>query len=121
MQPGRRLAAIAICIATTQLGASAGALAATPVERGKMFVQQNCARCHAIGATGSSPYAPAPPFRTLHERYDVGDLAEAFAERIIVHTDRGDKQMPQFMLQPDQIDDLIAYLRSIQPPAKAVP
>jgi hypothetical protein len=28
--------------------------------------------------------------------------------------------MPQFMLQPDQIDDLIAYLRSIQPPAKAV-
>jgi cytochrome c len=115
-----RVVIIALCAAPLQLSVSSDARAMTTAERGKLLVQQNCARCHAIGATGSSPYAPAPPFRTLHERYDVGDLAEAFAEGIIVHTDRGDDQMPQFMLQPDQIDDLIAYLRSIQPPAKAV-
>ena len=119
MRAAFRLAAIALCTASTQLGVSAGTLANTPVERGKLLVQQNCARCHATGPAGSSPYPPAPPFRTLHERYDVGDIAEAFAEGIVVHTDRGKEQMPQFMLQPDQIDDLIAYLRSIQPPPKS--
>jgi cytochrome c len=100
--------------ALLQLGACDGASASTAVDRGKSFVEKNCARCHAIGLTGSSPYAPAPPFRTLHERYDVGDLAEAFAEGIVV-AHQGGPQMPQFMLQPDQIDDLIAYLRSVQP------
>jgi cytochrome c len=112
--PAWRFAVIALCIASTQLGAASAAPASTTVERGKIFVQQNCARCHAVGPTGSSPYAPAPPFRTLGQRYDVGNVAEAFAEGIIVHTDRGEEQMPQFMLQPDQIDDLIAYLRSVQ-------
>jgi cytochrome c len=119
VRPVLRLATIAACVAPLQLGVSSGALASTPAERGKTFVQQNCARCHAVGPAGSSPYAPAPPFRTLHERYDVGDIAEAFAEGIIVHTDRGDEQMPQFKLRPEQIDDLIAYLRSIQLPPKA--
>jgi cytochrome c len=101
-------------------GQSGNALASTAVERGKLFVEMNCARCHAIGPEGSSPYPPAPPFRTLHERYDVGDLAEAFAEGIIV-AHNGPKQMPQFMLGPEQIDDLIAWLRSVQsgpPPRK---
>jgi cytochrome c len=72
-----RVAIIASRAAPLQLSVSSGARAAMPVDRGKLLVQQNCARCHAIGATGSSPYAPAPPFRTLHERYDVEDLAEA--------------------------------------------
>jgi cytochrome c len=83
------------------------------IERGRVFVEMNCSRCHAIGLKGSSPYAPAPPFRILHERYDVAGLAEAFAEGIVVAHD-GQQQMPQFMLEPDQIDDLIAYLKSLE-------
>jgi cytochrome c len=83
------------------------------VERGRIFVEKNCATCHAVGREGQSPYALAPPFRTLHEHYDVGDLAEAFAEGIIV-AHNGPRQMPQFMLGPEQIDDLIAYLRSLE-------
>ncbi len=93
------------------LGVCDHAFASTAVERGKTFVEKNCARCDAIGPIGSSPYAPAP---ALPERYDIGDLAEAFAEGIIVFHESG-PQMPQFMLQPDQIDDLIACLRSVQP------
>jgi cytochrome c len=85
------------------------------VERGRIFVEKNCATCHAVGHEGQSPYAPAPPFRTLHERYDVGDLAEAFAEGIIV-AHNGPRPMPQFMLDAQQIDDLITYLRSLEPP-----
>lgn len=109
-----RFGGLFLAVALLQLGACDSAVASTNIERGKLFVEKNCARCHAVGPTGNSPYAPAPPFRTLHERYDVGDLAEAFAEGIVV-AHQGGPQMPQFMLQPDQIDDLIAYLRSVQP------
>lgn len=106
---------IALCAALVLFAGAAGAAEVTPVERGKSFAQQNCARCHATGMEGASPYAAAPPFRTLHERYDVGSLAEAFAEGIIVVHNGGGEQMPEFMLEPGQIDDLIAYLRSLQP------
>ena len=115
MRPALRLAAIALCVVPSQLGAPPSALASTPAERGKMFAQHNCAKCHAIGLAGASPAAKAPAFRTLHQRYDVGDLAEAFAEGIGVHDSAGQKNMPQFVLEPEEIDDLIAYLRSVQP------
>jgi len=94
-------------------------VATTAVQRGKQFVDKNCATCHAVGLEGPSPYAPAPPFRTLHERYDVGDLAEAFAEGIIVPHKDGGRQMPEFVLEPQQIDDVIAFLRSLEVPAAA--
>ena len=94
-------------------------VATTAVQRGKQFVDKDCGTCHAVGLEGPSPYAPAPPFRTLHEHYDVGDLAEAFAEGIIVPHKGAGRQMPEFMLEPQQIDDLIAYLRSLEVPAAA--
>lgn len=80
------------------------------VQRGRVFAQTNCAQCHAIGRFGDSPIPEAPPFRTLHLRYPVDDLAEAFAEGITT----GHPTMPQFQLDPAQINDLIAYLRSVQ-------
>jgi mono/diheme cytochrome c family protein len=93
--------------------------AAGDVKRGRVLVELNCATCHAIGREGRSPYAPAPPFRTLHEKYDVSGLAEALAEGIVVgHT--GERQMPRFVLEPDQIDDVIAYLKSLESPPSPV-
>ena len=83
------------------------------IERGRAFAERNCSTCHAIGSTGTSPYEPAPPFRTLHERYDVEALAEALAEGIMVGHG-GARQMPQFVLSPAQIDDLLAYLKSLE-------
>jgi mono/diheme cytochrome c family protein len=109
------LAAIALCVLPSQLGAPPSALASTPAERGKIFAQRNCAKCHAIGISDASPAVKAPPFRTLHQRYDVGDLAEAFAEGMGVHDGVAQKNMPQLVLEPEEIDDLIAYLRSVQP------
>jgi cytochrome c len=98
--------------------AAVAVMAAAPVsslevERGRAYAQRHCATCHAIGLTGLSPYAPAPPFRTLHERYDVEALAEALAEGMIVGHG-GARQMPQFTLSPAEIDDLLAYLKSLE-------
>jgi len=83
------------------------------VNAGRAFAQKNCSTCHAVAATGASPYAPAPPLRTLHEKYDVEGLAEAFAEGILVGH-KGPKQMPEFVLTPEEIDDLLAYLKSFE-------
>lgn len=80
------------------------------IARGKSLVEANCTSCHAVGPTGASPVAEAPPFRTLSQRYPLSDLEEALAEGILV----GHPMMPEFKLQPAQIDDLIAYLTSIQ-------
>jgi mono/diheme cytochrome c family protein len=80
------------------------------VQRGANFARVNCSQCHAVGLVGESPLAEAPPFRTLHERYPVEDLAEALAEGITT----GHPSMPEFQLDAAQINDLIAYLKSIE-------
>jgi len=105
-------------ISTTQilLVATAVLVLASPTsalepraQRGYTFALTNCARCHAIGPVGGSPLKAAPPFRTLHERYPIDDLAEAFAEGIVT----GHPSMPQFKLDGAQIDDLLAYLKTL--------
>lgn len=89
----------------------APALAASPAEqRGKTFALNNCARCHAIGRVGESPLKIAPPFRTLHKRYPIETLAEALAEGI----QTGHPTMPEFQLPPDQINDLLSYLKTLE-------
>ena len=103
-----------VVVFAVALGAASAAPVSTlEIERGRAYAQRHCATCHAIGPTGSRPYAPAPPFRTLHERYDVEALAEALAEGMIVGHG-GARQMPQFVLSPVEIDDLLAYLKSLE-------
>jgi cytochrome c len=79
------------------------------VERGRTFAQTNCASCHAIGPVGESPLPKAPPFRVLHHRYPVEDLVESLAEGIRT----AHPAMPQFLLDVEQIADLISYLKSL--------
>jgi mono/diheme cytochrome c family protein len=77
---------------------------------GQKLAQEWCAKCHAIGLYGDSPLRIAPPFRELHKRYNVEDLAESFAEGILV----GHPTMPEFRFDPDQIQNLIAYLKTLE-------
>jgi cytochrome c len=87
------------------------ASAASPSEqRGKTFALTNCARCHAIDRVSSSPLNIAPPFRTLHKRYPIEALAESLAEGI----QTGHPTMPEFQLDPDQIHDLLSYLKTLE-------
>jgi cytochrome c len=99
------VASVAALLISTTLHAQDSA-----VQRGRAFAQANCARCHAIGPVGDSPLPKAPPFRTLHQRYPVDQLAEALAEGIRT----AHPAMPKFELGQRQIDDLIAYLKSLE-------
>lgn len=80
------------------------------IQRGRVFVQTHCAGCHAIGLVDESPLKEAPPFRTLSQRYPIENLAEALAEGIVT----GHPSMPEFRLDPAQINDVLAYLQSVQ-------
>ena len=96
------------------LGAAAASAlfaAASPQEqRGKTFALNNCAKCHAIDRVSPSPLKIAPPFRTLHKRYPIETIGEALAEGIYT----GHPTMPAFQLDPDQIGDLLAYLKTLE-------
>jgi cytochrome c len=63
---------------------------------------------------GESPLSIAPPFRDLHSRYPVESLAEALGEGIVT----GHPTMPEFRLDPDQVENFIAYLKTLEPPGK---
>jgi cytochrome c len=84
---------------------------AQDVAQGRKLAQKNCGRCHAIGETGRSPHAKAPPFRVIAAKGNVENLQEALAEGIMV----GHPDMPEFRLDPKQISDFLAYLQALSP------
>lgn len=75
--------------------------------RGLRFVRMHCAQCHAIDKVSASPLPIAPPFRTLHLKYHVADLQRPLAQGI-------HPMMPLFRLEPDQVEDVMAYLKTLQ-------
>lgn len=90
----------------------AGAASATPasIEDGYLVAQRECSGCHAIGMKGDSPRSDAPVFRHLLTRYHSTTLETELVEGIKL----GHPDMPRFQLNPTAVDDLIAYLKSIQ-------
>lgn len=91
----------------------AAAQPVSPVARGEALAQRLCASCHSIKPQGTSQHAQAPPFRELPKRYPVTHLAEALAEGIVV----AHKDMPQFTLDPPEIDALLSFMQSLAPDA----
>jgi mono/diheme cytochrome c family protein len=107
-----RLAAGATILALSVLAASG--VQAASVEDGRRIAERNCGMCHAIGPTGQSRNPKAPPFRTLGKRYPLEMLQEALAEGMLTGHD-----MPEFRFTTNEIDSLIAYLKSVQDHAQA--
>ncbi|MDF1710178.1 MAG: cytochrome c [Paracoccaceae bacterium] len=83
--------------------------AADPVATGEALVKENCARCHAVTQDDASPNPRAIPFRFLGRLYPIEYLEEALAEGIMVS-----HEMPEFVLEAEQVTALILYLESIQ-------
>lgn len=81
------------------------------VAKGRTFAESYCAGCHAVGLTGDSPHAEAPPFRIVAAKYPLEDLEEALAEGIVT----GHPDMPAIELDPPNIEVLIEYLYTLLP------
>jgi mono/diheme cytochrome c family protein len=109
MKPLSTLLSAGFAIALLALLPGMEAQAANNAEKGRVFVESNCARCHAIGLDDDSHMPEAPPLRSLHTRYPIDSLTEAFAEGIVT----GHPQMPEFQLDTDTISDMLAYIKSL--------
>ncbi len=108
---GRALPCKAVAAAALLMGLADQALAQSPAaQRGLTFARANCASCHSTDKVTASPLAVAPPFRTLHLKYPVENLAAAFAEGIRT----GHPTMAEFRLDPGQITDLLAFLKTLE-------
>lgn len=83
---------------------------AQSAQRGTTIARTYCSKCHSIDKLSPSPLAIAPPFRDLHKRYPVESLAESLAEGIVT----GHPTMPEYRFEPDQVGDLIAFMKTLE-------
>jgi cytochrome c len=100
----------AIAVAGLLWSADPAAAQSPAAQRGLTFVRVHCAQCHAIDKVSESPLTIAPPFRNLHLKYPIENLQRPLSEGIIA----GHPTMPQFRLEPDQVTDVIAYLKTLE-------
>lgn len=105
-----KLAHIGLTLAISSMTVDAAMALEPSAQRGLTFAKTHCAQCHSIDPAGPSPLSVAPPFRELHKMYPVEDLEESFAEGIRT----GHPSMPEFHLEPDQISDFIAFLKTLE-------
>jgi mono/diheme cytochrome c family protein len=79
------------------------------VREGRALAEKNCSGCHAIAAQGTSPNGHAPKFRDLSRLHTLLALREPITRGIAAPHD----QMPQFVLQDEQVDLIVAYINSL--------
>lgn len=108
----RPLNVLAAVFAGSMLGSGVAALAAPDASQisGAAILEKNCARCHAIGATGDSPHREAPPFREVVKRYPPENLEESLAEGIV----SGHAEMPEFTFSSEEISAIVGYLNDLK-------
>jgi len=87
------------------------AQAADPlVADGRAIAERECAGCHALDQSATSPRAGAPPMREMLARYQ----ADALANDLITGIRVGHQDMPEFDFDVRTADALIAYLQSLR-------
>jgi cytochrome c len=77
---------------------------------GRALVEELCSRCHGTQTDTESPFVSAPLLLDLANRWELESLSEALAEGITV----GHPAMPAFEFTPREIDDILAYLQTLQ-------
>ena len=75
---------------------------------GAQIVQSECAGCHAVGGEAKSPEAKAPRFA------DVAGLPSTTELSLKVFLRSSHKNMPNIMLEPDEIDSIAAYILGLK-------
>lgn len=91
------------------------------IEEGRAIVETNCARCHAIGVTGTSPYPGAQSFRNFGRRWSREQLRNALSIGIIAEHDKAEARVPPMKLTNREIEAFLAYLDSIGTPENPAP
>ena len=94
-----------VCLSATANAATSSQLRS----RGKALLQENCGRCHAIGAVGSSPLRQAPPMRNIYARFAPLELQAELREGMVSRH----RAMPQIDFSDEDVDAILAYLYAL--------
>jgi mono/diheme cytochrome c family protein len=104
-----RRAAFALALIALTAGSTAAQEVGQP-EAGRVLAQQICADCHAVlRGQASSPRAGAPTF----ERIAAVPRMTAAALTVALRTSH--RTMPNIMLEPRELDNVVAYILSLKP------
>lgn len=77
--------------------------------RGLKYARKNCGECHALAAGATrSPDPKAPPFAVVADTPGMGQLA------LSVWMQTPHPTMPNIIVQPDDRDDVIAFILSLK-------
>lgn len=106
----RRNRCLAACIASwLVLGLPVAAQELGNPDRGRISAGDLCSECHRTEpGPGQSPLATAPPFSQVAKTKGMSSMAL----NVWLHTSH--PTMPNIMLKPDTVDDIIAYIMSLR-------
>ena len=99
--------AVSVIILSVVLAAAGHARAATPA--GETLAQRWCSQCHAVKRNQSSANRAAPRFSDLAAEPSITEYSLRVFLKIPHPT------MPNFMMKPDDIDDIVSYILSLKP------
>ena len=77
--------------------------------RGRALAEQWCSQCHGVRPNQSSANADAPSFSAIAAEPSATEYGLRTFLRVPHPT------MPNFILQPDDVDDIVGYITSLKP------
>lgn len=99
-----------VCAAAALLGSCFAANAQdADIEAGAAYAEQVCAACHAVLANEQySPLPQAPTFQSVADTPGMTELA------LSVWLQSSHPTMPNIILTPDELRNVVAYIRSLK-------
>jgi len=99
--------ALATIMLAGVLSGAGNAWPATP--RGAALSQRWCSQCHAVEPNQSSANPAAPRFSDVAAESSITE----YSLRVFLRTPHSN--MPNLMLNPDDMDDIVSYILSLKP------
>jgi mono/diheme cytochrome c family protein len=78
------------------------------VRRGRALAERWCAECHAVAPNDAAGDPAAPDFADIAKE----PSATAYGLRVFLRVPHA--TMPNFILDPDDIDDIVSYILSLK-------
>jgi mono/diheme cytochrome c family protein len=97
------------CLTVLLVALFPGAGTVKAASRGEVLAQQWCSQCHGVRPNEASANPKAPSFSAIASE----SSATEYSLRVFLKTPH--PTMPNFKLQPDDIDELVSYVLSLKP------
>ena len=107
MSMPKRVCALLAVVATLALAGRGEAKA--DVAQGRALAEQWCSQCHGVRPSQASTNSEAPTFSAIATEPSATD----FSLRTFLRVPH--KTMPNFILKPEDIDDVVSYILSLKP------